>query len=176
MLRSLHMLVLALATTLAGASSVTAITAETALRANREFPAHRVTDFAVQAREAHQQTALRYGESASDSSLASRALPAVSRVARLTQEGVEHIALRHFPTSGASGAGKFATSSLREVRSLINEAVEKGAVRANTAGRPGNIFEYDFGRQIGTNISGNAASNLRVVVTPEGVVKTAFPY
>jgi hypothetical protein len=72
MLRSLHMLVLALATTLAGASSAVALTAESALRANSEFSQPRVTDFAAQRREAHQQITLGYGESASDSSLASR--------------------------------------------------------------------------------------------------------
>jgi hypothetical protein len=76
--RSLHMLVLALATTLASASSAAAFTAETALRADRQISQLRVTDFAAQAREAHQQTALRYGKNASDSSLASRALPQVA--------------------------------------------------------------------------------------------------
>jgi len=105
-----------------------------------------------------------------------RALPAASRTARLTQEGVEHIALRHFPTSGATGAGKFATTSLRELRSLINEAVAQGTIRPNTLGRAGSIFELNVGRQIGTNVAGNAATSLRVVVTPEGVVKTAFPF
>jgi hypothetical protein len=72
MLRSLHMLALALATTLGIASSASAITSETALRANRDFPAHRVTDFGEQAREAHQQITLGYGRNASDSSLAAR--------------------------------------------------------------------------------------------------------
>jgi hypothetical protein len=73
MLRPLHMLVLTLATTLGLASSATAITAETALRADRQFSQHRVTNFAAQRRAAHQQSALGYGENASDSSLASRA-------------------------------------------------------------------------------------------------------
>lgn len=107
---------------------------------------------------------------------AAKALPAVSRTARLTQQGVEHIALRHFPTSGATGAGKFATTSLRAVRSLISETIASGTIRPNTLGRPGTIFELNFGRQIGTNVAGDAATSLRVVVTPEGVVKTAFPF
>lgn len=81
MLRLLQMLVLALATTLGLASSATAITAEIALRANSEFSQPRVTDFAAQAREAHQQNALGYGENASDSSLASRAGGQWARVA-----------------------------------------------------------------------------------------------
>jgi hypothetical protein len=100
----------------------------------------------------------------------------VARRARLTQEAVEHIALRHFPTSGATNAGKFATTSLREIRALISETVERGAIRPNTLGRPGNIFELTFGRQIGTNAAGEAATSLRVVVTPEGLVTTAFPF
>ncbi len=33
-----------------------------------------------------------------------------------------------------------------------------------------------FGHQIGVDIGGNAASNLRVVVSPTGDVITAFPF
>lgn len=59
---------------------------------------------------------------------------------------------------------------------MVGEATTLGASRANTLGRPGLIFEHDFGRQIGINLSGNPTSTLRVVVGPNGVVKTAFPY
>jgi len=41
---------------------------------------------------------------------------------------------------------------------------------------PFKIFEYDFGRAIGTDIAGNSATSLRVVVNPAGKVVTAFPY
>ncbi|WP_187345695.1 RHS repeat-associated core domain-containing protein [Sorangium cellulosum] len=102
--------------------------------------------------------------------------PGVTRTATMTQESIEHIALRHFPTSGATGAGKFDTTSVRSVRSLINEAVLHGASRPNTRGRPGQIVEYNFGRPIGTDVSGAPAMRLRVVLTPGEVVKTAFPY
>ncbi|AUX35167.1 MULTISPECIES: FG-GAP-like repeat-containing protein [Sorangium] len=102
--------------------------------------------------------------------------PGVTRTATMTQESIEHIALRHFPTSGATGAGKFDTTSVRRVRSLINETVLHGASRPNTRGRPGQIVEYNFGRPIGTDVSGAPAMRLRVVLTPGGVVKTAFPY
>jgi len=54
--------------------------------------------------------------------------------------------------------------------------VERGTIRPNTLGRPGNIFELSFGREIGTNIAGEAATNMRVVVAPDGIVKTAFPF
>jgi len=154
-------------------------------------PETRVGDFEVAAEACVRLSALANGNGHQENGDASTAeasgyphatrggpklLPQVSRTARLTQGGVEHIALRHFPTSGATRAGKFATSSLRQVRSLINETVQKGAVRANTRGRPGHIFEHDFGTTIGMNIQGGAATRLRVVVTPDGAVKTAFPF
>jgi hypothetical protein len=59
---------------------------------------------------------------------------------------------------------------------MVGEATTLGTSRANTLGRPGQIFEYDFGRQIGINLSGNPTSTLRVVADSNGVVKTAFPY
>jgi hypothetical protein len=59
---------------------------------------------------------------------------------------------------------------------MIDEAVWQGTSRANTLGRPGTIFERSFGRQIGVDMGGNAASNLRVVVSPGGEVITAFPF
>jgi RHS repeat-associated protein len=103
---------------------------------------------------------------------------AAGRIAgRLTQEGLEHIVLRHWATSGAQGAGKFlAGTTARSLKGLINQALEQGAVRANTAGRAGQIVEYDFGRQIGVSISGGAATRLRVVLSSDGTVVTAFPY
>jgi len=36
-------------------------------------------------------------------------------------------------------------------------------------------YEYDFGRAIGTDMSGNPANTLRVVLEPNGTVVTAFP-
>lgn len=96
---------------------------------------------------------------------------------RLTQEGLEHIVLRHWATSGATGAGKFlAGTTARSLKGLISQALEQGVARANTAGRAGRIVEYDFGRQIGVSIGGGAATRLRVVLSPNGTVVTAFPY
>lgn len=62
------------------------------------------------------------------------------------------------------------------LRSLIDDAVRNGSDRPNTRGRPGTIFEHNFGGTIGTNIEGNATSRLRVVVDPDGNVITAFPF
>jgi RHS repeat-associated protein len=103
---------------------------------------------------------------------------AAGRIAgRLTQEGLEHIVLRHWATSGAKGAGKFlAGTTARSLKAMINQALEQGAVRANTAGRVGQIVELDFGKQIGVSMSGGAATRLRVVLSPDGTVITAFPF
>lgn len=58
---------------------------------------------------------------------------------------------------------------------MIYTAVAIGASRVNTMGRAGTIFEYNFGRTIGTASSGAATGSLRVVVAPNGNVVTAFP-
>ncbi len=85
--------------------------------------------------------------------------------ATLTQSGLDHIIDRHWFTSGAKGAGKFAEETTGEsLKNMINTATTKGVFRSNTRGRPGTIAEYDFGRTIGTNSSGAPASNLRVVI------------
>lgn len=97
--------------------------------------------------------------------------------ARLSQQRLEHIVLRHWPTSGAANAGKFADgTTARSLRDMIDDTVVPGAGRANTRGRPGYIFERDLGSTIGVNIDGVPTSRLRVVVDPGGNVVTAFPY
>ena len=95
----------------------------------------------------------------------------------LTQRALRHIQQRHWPDSPAQGAGKF-TAGITEgsLREMINEAVANGRSRENTHGRPGEIYEYDFGRPIGTTIDGGPASRLRVVVSARGQVVTAFPF
>jgi RHS repeat-associated protein len=106
-----------------------------------------------------------------------RLLPAGSPTARLGQQALEHIVERHWATSSAAGAGKFGLgTTARSLRRMIDEAVASGSSRANTMGRPGTIFEYDFGRTIGIDIGGSSTSRLRVVVDPTGDVTTAFPY
>ena len=97
--------------------------------------------------------------------------------ATLTQKGLNHILARHAFSSTAKGAGKFAQGTTTEqLKNLINTATTKGAFRPNTFNRPGTIAEFNFGRTIGTSINGNAATNLRVVVSPNGSVITAFPF
>jgi len=84
------------------------------------------------------------------------ARPALPRGgATLSQERLDHIVLPHWPT----GAGKFAPgTSGRGLTSMIDDAVRNGTFRPNTNGRPGTIFEHDFGTTIGTNIGGNSTT------------------
>jgi hypothetical protein len=54
--------------------------------------------------------------------------------------------------------------------------VDYGALRSNTAGRAGYIFELPTVRPIGVGLEGSPAFNIRVVVMPGGALKTAFPF
>ena len=96
---------------------------------------------------------------------------------KLTQQGLEHIVERHWATSGAANAGKFAESTTgRSLKSMIEDGVYNGSFRPNTMGRPGTIYEYDFGSKIGTDIGGSDTSWLRVVLGEDNTVITAFPF
>lgn len=57
-----------------------------------------------------------------------------------------------------------------------DEAVEGDAEQAAGVGRVGAGAGGRRERGMGTNVAGKAATKLRVVVTPEGIVKTAFPF
>ena len=95
----------------------------------------------------------------------------------LNRWALRHIQQRHWPDSPARGAGKFAPGITEEsLREMIYEAVANGHSRQNTHGRPGEIYEYDFGRPIGTTIDGVPANRLRVVINTRGEVVTAFPF
>jgi hypothetical protein len=97
--------------------------------------------------------------------------------ANLSQQRLDHIVERHWFGSQTANAGHFAQGTTgRGLTGMIDDAVRNGSFRPNTGGRPGTIFEYDFGSSIGTNIGGNATSRLRVVVDPNGNVITAFPF
>jgi hypothetical protein len=94
----------------------------------------------------------------------------------ISHRTIQHIQDRHWPDSPAQGAGKYAPGiTVRSLRDMINEAVANGRARENTNGRPGRIYEYDFGHPIGTTINGEPATRLRVVVNPRNQVVTAFP-
>ena len=95
----------------------------------------------------------------------------------VTQRAIRHIEDRHWPDSPAQGAGKFASGITEDsLRQLVNEAVAHGRVRHNTNGRPGQIYEFDFGHPIGIAIDGRPAYRLRVVVNKWNELVTAFPF
>jgi hypothetical protein len=95
----------------------------------------------------------------------------------VTQRAIRHIEERHWPNSPAQGAGKFSPGITEEsLRQLVIEACANGRVRQNTHGRPGRIYEYDFGRPIGITIDGSPAFRLRVVVNRSNQLVTAFPF
>jgi hypothetical protein len=95
----------------------------------------------------------------------------------LSERAFHHIVARHWPTSDAPAAGKFAYgTTASSLQAMIDEAVAHGRMRPNTHGRPGAIIEYDFHHQIGTNSRGGPARRLRVVIGPENEVITAFPF
>jgi len=95
---------------------------------------------------------------------------------KLSQKALDHIVKRHWPTSGAQGAGKFAPgTTAKSLLDMIKQGLKSGKCRPNTHGRPGLIFEFDFVAPIGTDGAGNAASRIRIVIGSDGVI-TAFPY
>jgi hypothetical protein len=95
----------------------------------------------------------------------------------VTQRAIRHVEERHWPDSPAQGAGKFSPGITEEsFRQLVGETVASGRVRQNSRGRPGQIYEYDFGHQIGINIDGRPAYRLRVVVNQRNQLITAFPF
>ncbi len=95
----------------------------------------------------------------------------------ITARAIRHIQERHWPDSPAQGAGKFSPGITEDsLRQLVNQAVANGRVRPNSHGRPGEIYEYDFGHPIGINIEGRPAYRLRVVVDRWNQLITAFPF
>jgi hypothetical protein len=95
----------------------------------------------------------------------------------VTQRAIRHVEERHWPDSPAQGAGKFSPGITEEsFRQLVGEAVANGRVRQNSHGRPGQIYEYDFGHPIGINIDGRPAYRLRAVVNQRNQLITAFPF
>jgi hypothetical protein len=95
----------------------------------------------------------------------------------VTQRAIRHVEERHWPDSPAQGAGKFSPGITEEsFRQLVGEAVANGRVRENSHGRPGQIYEYNFGHPIGINIDGRPAYRLRVVVNQRNQLITAFPF
>src|ERR1700755_616666 len=95
----------------------------------------------------------------------------------ITQRAIRHIEERHWPNSPAQGAGKFSPGITEDsLKQLVSEAVANGRIRRNTHGRPGQLYDYNFGHPIGVTIDGRPAYRLRVVVNRWNQLVTAFPF
>jgi hypothetical protein len=95
----------------------------------------------------------------------------------ISERAIHHIMARHWPDSPAAGAGKYSPGiTVDLLRQMVDETVENGSSRENTNGRPGRIYEYDFGHPIGIKFNGRSAYRLRVVVNDRNELVTAFPF
>ncbi|SDL40554.1 DUF6443 domain-containing protein [Siphonobacter aquaeclarae] len=95
----------------------------------------------------------------------------------LTQRALEHVISRHWPTSAATNAGKFAQNISEDgLKEMVEIARAQGTIRANTHGRAGIIIEHTFEHIIGINIQGSSTSSIRIIVGDSGNLITAFPF
>lgn len=87
---------------------------------------------------------------------------------------IEHVWYRHAPNSGFANVSHFAEGTrLGDISRYVDSALRYGKVNSN--GLNAYTVEYNLGRRIGTDISGNATSNIRVHVRG-GIIQTAFPF
>lgn len=87
---------------------------------------------------------------------------------------IEHIMYRHGSNSGFSNVSRFSQGTgMRDISNYVDSALRHGTVIPTGPGAY--TVEYSIGRVIGTNVAGNPASNIRVIVQ-DGVIRTAFPY
>lgn len=87
---------------------------------------------------------------------------------------IEHINYRHAYESGFENVSRFSQgTSARNISNYIDEASRYGTVTPQ--GANGFKIEYDFGRAIGTNQAGDAATQLRIFIR-DGNLQTAFPF
>ncbi|MGW6943478.1 ricin-type beta-trefoil lectin domain protein [Streptomyces xanthophaeus] len=84
-----------------------------------------------------------------------------------------HIFNRHSASSRHPGKSKFATDNTTTIRSLVEEALQKGE-RGPNGLKGGHLHEFDFGRTVGYDRNGKPLTGVRVVVRNKKIV-TAFP-
>jgi len=86
---------------------------------------------------------------------------------------IEHINYRHGFNSGFKDVSRFAEgTSARQIQGYVDDALRYGRVTPN--GVDGFQIEHTFGKAIGTDQAGNAASGIRIFVR-DGNIQTAFP-
>ncbi|WKV71078.1 polymorphic toxin-type HINT domain-containing protein [Streptomyces sp. PCS3-D2] len=84
-----------------------------------------------------------------------------------------HIFNRHSASSRHPGKSKFSTDNTTTIRSLVEEALQKGA-RGSNGLKGGHVHEFDFGRTVGYDRNGKPLTGVRVVVRKKQII-TAFP-
>ncbi|GAA3273479.1 RHS repeat-associated core domain-containing protein [Dactylosporangium vinaceum] len=98
----------------------------------------------------------------------------------ITPEGWKHVQDFHRPGGLGVDEGKSVfTGSDADVQDLIQQTVQRGRPQRNTQGRDGTVYEWDFGRAVGTKSvtdGGGEATMVRVVVNPDGTLRTAHPF
>ncbi|MFJ3235676.1 polymorphic toxin-type HINT domain-containing protein [Streptomyces sp. NPDC086787] len=103
----------------------------------------------------------------------------VCGVTALEQGDWQHIVDRHRPGGALlDDEAGILIGKEKIVRRRISETINRGTPRANTGGRPGQIYEWNFGTPVGKAGPANGGGdlmNIRVVVN-EGKVVTAFPF
>lgn len=109
--------------------------------------------------------------------LAPQATPVVTQRVTLTQGGLDHIVKRHWHSAGTQNAGKFAEGVTgQKLKELLTTAAATGTRQPNTNNRPGQIIEYTFKETIGVTSKGAPTSKMKMVLNPDGTIKTAYPY
>ncbi|MGK0551250.1 T7SS effector LXG polymorphic toxin [Enterococcus faecalis] len=88
----------------------------------------------------------------------------------------KHIVKNHGSSATEKYKSKFNNDA--DIRSLIDETLKdkSSSVKPNTGGRNGYIFEKEYGYPIGKDQFGNPVSKVKVVISPDGLVITAYPY
>ncbi|SCG71554.1 RHS repeat-associated core domain-containing protein [Micromonospora halophytica] len=98
----------------------------------------------------------------------------------ISPQGWKHVQDFHRPGGvGVDRSKGVFTGTDDEVQDLIGQTVQRGRPQRNTQGRDGTVYEWDFGRPIGTksrNSGGGEAQQIRVVVNPDGTLRTAHPF
>lgn len=88
--------------------------------------------------------------------------------------GIEHVWYRHNPSSGFSNVSRFAEgTSLGDISRYVDTALRSGTV--TKTGANAYTVEFNFGETIGTDVLGDAATNIRVYVNDK-VIQSAFPF
>jgi RHS repeat-associated protein len=88
--------------------------------------------------------------------------------------GIEHIMYRHGSNSGFANVSRFTQGTrIGDISRYVDSALRSGSVTNN--GLNAYTVEYNVGRTIGTDISGNAASSIRLHIR-DGIIQTAFPF